>query len=321
MPRDETVNRQKAWGGKIAAYLFLAGAGAGAYLAAFFLALIRPELTIAINTGLALSLSLMVLGILFLILDLGKKLLAFLAFSRPRESWISRGTIIITAFLIFDIAYFVIITRAGGMEDTAGWGLVWGILAAIFALLTLTYTGMVLGAARPVVFWDPGFLTVLFLVSGISSGIAGMVFCLSIYNLSSDMALASSLLFLMHYNAFVLTAEVIVIGLYLFRMYRRVQPRPSVRLILKGNLAVPFWGVVVVGLLVSLVFDYCLAYLSVPVSVPISAVAVAVSLAGLSSGFTLRYIAVAAGISLPLNIEGRLISIPQITRGEFYLKD
>jgi polysulfide reductase chain C len=319
MHKAEMVNTQKAWGGKVAAYLFLAGGGAGAYLAAFFTALVRPELTAVIKTGLVVSLALMITGVLFLVFDLGKKFLAFLAFSRPRDSWISRGAIIITAFIIFDLTNLVTAgLYSSGLEAP---GLVLGSVTAILALLTLTYTGMVLGAARPVVFWDPAFLTALFLVSGISSGIAGTVFCLSIYNLSADLAFENSLLFLALYNSFVLTAEAVVIGFYLLRMYQNTRARASVCLVVRGNLAPPFWGLVVAGLLVSMAFDYCIAYLSVPMSTPLAAAVLPVSLAGLSSGLMLRYIVVSAGISLPLNVEGLPVYFPKITRGEFYIKD
>ena len=40
---EEALNAQKVWGWKIAAYLFLAGVGAGAYLVGFAFNLTRPE--------------------------------------------------------------------------------------------------------------------------------------------------------------------------------------------------------------------------------------------------------------------------------------
>ncbi|MBN1189414.1 MAG: polysulfide reductase NrfD [Dehalococcoidales bacterium] len=307
-------NTQKEWGGKIAAYLFLAGAGAGAYLVAFIAVLVRPGLSSLVVTAVLLSFFLLIAGTAFLVFDLGKKSLAFLAFSRPSRSWISRGTIIITAFLLLDFVYIVTgVWPAAGHDLASVPLLVLGSLTAAAALLVLTYTGMVLGAARPVEFWNPGFLVVLFLVSGISSGIAGTVLCLSVYGLFPGRETENTLEFLAACGAAALALEAAVLGLYLFSMSRRAPSSASVLIVTGGSLSRMFWGAVVASLLINLAFDCCVAcsYSASALHLPVPAIAV--SLLGLLSGFMLRYIIVAGGVAAPVNIGGRLVPAPRVT--------
>jgi polysulfide reductase chain C len=317
MANELSINTQKAWGGKVAAYLFLAGSGAGAYLAAFAAALLKPEWTAVIRTGGLLSLVLLAAGILFLLFDLGKKQLAPLAFSRPGRSWISRGTVFIAVFMLFDFIFMLTVWSIPGPEPGLKSWLIPGAVAAAAALLVLTYTGMVLGAARPVELWNPAFLVVLFLVSGISSGIACIV-CCSVYGLFPGQATGSVLQSLAGINAFILTAEAAVISLFLTIMSRRATARGSVRLIIRGKLSPLFWGVVAAGMAISLAFDYYAGYTS---SFHFHAAAIAASLLGLSSGFMLRYVIILSGAAAPLNVQGRLISPPPLLRRELYIHE
>ncbi len=317
MRKDLNINTQKAWGWKVAAYLFLAGAGAGSYLAAFTLALIGPRFSLVIRIGTVLSIVLIIAGIFFLIFDLGKKSFAFLAFSRPGHSWISRGTIFITAFILFDFLYILMVVWPyPGNDPASGASLVLGIVTAVMALLTLTYTGMVLGFARPVAFWNPGFLTVLFLVSGITSGIAGIVLCLSVYHLFPGTETDNAWHALAGYNAIILTLEAAVIFLYFFSMSRLVKARASVRVILRGRLSPLFWGVIIVGLVLSLSFDFYVTIISSYDSSYLTILSIAANTLGLLSGFMLRYVIIAGGAVAPLNIRGIYVPFPQISPGK-----
>ena len=102
---------QSKWRWLIAAYLFLAGLGAGAYAAGVALDLLGGKANSSVaKIGVSLGLPCVLVGCLFLILDLGSPTKFWRAFMRPGTSWIARGTIIITIFMILDaihIAFWV----------------------------------------------------------------------------------------------------------------------------------------------------------------------------------------------------------------------
>lgn len=316
MKMEKTINTQQAWGGKIAAYLFLAGVGAGSYLVGFVVNLTRPDLVILSRIGVLLGAPLVIIGILFLILDLGKKPLAFLAFSQPGSSWIARGTIIITAFVILTLVHIGLwIWPSTWLEGAPSIHLALGSITAIFALLTLIYTGMVLGVAKPIPFWDPLILPGLFLVSGVSTGTMGIAFYLSIYGLSSGSAIEPPLTLLARCDVFILIIEALIIGGYLFRMHHLSGAQASAGMVLRGKLAAPFWGgVVAAGLVIPLVFEVYLAYLSPPSPATALVLTAVAGIIGLIGGFMLRYVVVVGGVSLPLNINGIPVPVPKTPR-------
>lgn len=314
MKIEEAVNGQKVWGWKLAAYLFLAGAGAGAYLVGFITNLIYPELVIVTKVGILLGAPLVITGILFLIMDLGRETRAFLAFSQPGSSWIARGTIIITVFVLLDLIYLATwIWPVTLLEGVPSLHSALGCIVAIFAFLTLIYTGMVLGAAKPIAFWDPIVLPWLFLISGVSVGIMGVAFSLSVYGLSTDLTFEQPLTLLARYDTFIIIFEALIIGFYLWKTYQVRAARVSVHMVTKGMLAKYFWGgVVVAGLVVPFAFAIYGAYMST--AIPILVLTVLSSIIGLVGGFMLRYTIVAGGASMPLTVNGTLVPAPKTSR-------
>lgn len=311
MKIEETLNTQKVWGWKIAAYLFLVGVGAGAYLVGFVVNLTYPELVILSRMGVIMGAPLVIIGVLFLILDIGRKTLAFLAFSRPGSSWTARGTIIITVFIILNLIYLgTWIWPFTLLEGIPGARLVLGSVVAVFAVVTLVYTGIGLGVAKPIAFWDPSILSALFLISGISTGIMGVAFSLSAYGLSAGLAVEQSLTLLARYNAFIIIVEALIIGFYLWRMHQVRAARISVHMVTKGMLARHFWGgMVAPGLVVPFAFAIYGAYMSAVETILV--LAALSSIIGLVGGFMLRYVVVAGGASMPLNVNGILVPVPK----------
>jgi len=311
MKKQDKPEGQRAWGGKVAAYLFLAGGGAGAYLAAFLTALIKPEFREIVTGGLVLSVVMLAGGILFLIFDLGRKQKAFWAFAQPGNSWIARGAMIISIFAVLDFILIMAVLTSGSPELRSGIRIVIGSLAALGAILTLTYTGMVLGAARPVAFWNPAFLTGLFFISGISAGIALVVFYLSAMSILPGQTLDNSIHALARSNAIVLSLEVLVIILFMLRMSSRACA--SVEMIIKGQLAAVSWVFIGAGTLICLIFDYYTGFFAVSLPPGLRAAAIPVNLLGLCGGFVLRYVTVKAGIASPLKTGRATISVPRIS--------
>ncbi|MFC1816171.1 DmsC/YnfH family molybdoenzyme membrane anchor subunit [Thermodesulfobacteriota bacterium] len=83
--------------------------------------------------------------------------------SRPGSSWISRGLIFVSLFLILGFIQMILV-RGGGSS------LVLMTLADIFAFLTIIYAGFALNYVNGIPLWNTALLPVLYAVSGIWGG-------------------------------------------------------------------------------------------------------------------------------------------------------
>jgi formate-dependent nitrite reductase membrane component NrfD len=323
MKIEETLKTQKVWGWEIAAYLFLVGVGAGAYLVGFTLNLIHPEFTLLSKLTTIFAAPLVIIGALYLLLDLGRKNLAILAFSRPLSSWMAAGTVIMTVFVVLDLLQIGLwIWPSTWLGGAPGAFLALESVTSVFAVLTLVYTGMLLGSNKPIPFWNAWFLPVLFLVSGISTAIMGVALLLSIYGLSAydlpiGLVFVQPIFFLARYNAIVIIVEALILYFYLWRMRKVVASRASVHSVTRGNLAAHFWGgVVVAGLLIPFVFEIYKTYLLVSDPMAMFILVIVASVIGLIGGFMLRYVIIAGGISTPLNVKGVFVPRPTTYRAK-----
>lgn len=305
---EQALNTQKVWGWKIVAYLFLLGAGAGIYLVGFYLVLSKLAVILAAPVT--------IIGALLLLCDTGRKGTFYRAFARPLSSWIARGAIIITVFIILNLIHiFAWAWPSTWLSGAPDLHRALGVIASIFAVLALVYTGLLLRVAKPIPFWNTSFLPGIFLVSGISTGTMAVALSLSVYGLSTGSAMAQPLILLARFDVFVIVVEALIICFYLWRMHQLKAARPSVHMVTKGSLAAPFWGgVVAAGLVVPFAFEVYKTYLSTIDPVAVLALTAVASIIGLMGGFMLRYIVVAGGTSTPLNVEGVLISYPDTYR-------
>lgn len=286
-------NAQVVWSWKIAAYLFLAGTGSGAYATSAVAGYLGLATLEAPTIGVVLGAPLVFSGMLFLIADLGVRKNAIRAFVNVRTSWIARGSWIISIFTIIDAAQLAAIL----------WHLEWPpaltAVAVALAIGAMFYTGFLLRACRAIPFWNTTILPLLFLVSASSTGAMAIVLGGIVYGGSVGAFSSFS-----KADAALILIESVMIIAYLERG-RRIRPsRNSVQMWIRGRLAVGFWGgVVLCGLLVPLVVD----------SYPAGILAVSVSMSlGLAGGLVLRKIVLAAGS------RDALVSFPASGSGPFW---
>ncbi len=164
------MKEEHKWGWPIASYLFLGGLGGG-------MIVVGGLADLAFGRGELFSLGSLIAGIAIAI---GSGLLIF-ELGRPFQFWrvLSRQKAIMTAgawMLSFTIltsfAYFSF------WPDFSPWRQLIGLrhLAAginiVLGLGVCIYTGILLGSLRARAFWNTPVLPVLFLVSGISTGVA-----------------------------------------------------------------------------------------------------------------------------------------------------
>ncbi len=275
--------RQEMWGWKIAAYLFGAGMGAGAYAASCTEKLVSSLAgsTIA-EQGMWLGAIVAVVSPSFLIWELGKPKRFLYVFRRPQRSWLSRGAIILVTFGVF-AAVTLLLGAPKPLVETS----------LLVALIVATYTGILLGTmlARPV--WNNSVLPGIFLVSGLSTGIA----LLDLWRLLLAPITGNSVIVtratdkLLSTHVALLLIELVLVYFLLYIAHSRA-PK-AVDMIVKGTLSTGFWSVVI-G--IGLVIPMALLAIASSTSGTLDSVLTEISDAGvILGGYWLRRVVLYAG--------------------------
>jgi formate-dependent nitrite reductase membrane component NrfD len=288
--------------------LFLAGVGAGGYLAATLANYFVPNSGVFVRAGVILAFPLLAIGTIFLIMDLGVKLRALKVFLNPGTSWIARGSWIISIFMIFSFIHFVMMVYPG--NTPVGDPMLKSLSAVnlVFSVLVMIYTGVLLGASRAIAFWNTAMLPLLFLLSASSTGIFAVLL------LTPAQELHWALSFFGRLDLLLLMLETIVVIFYLQAAHRTDEARASVQLLLRGRLAAMFWlGLIVLGLAIPLALETVsfLGKMEVGSSIWIIRTA---SVSGLIGGLILRRLVLAAGVRTPLRAGGIEFTFPSPVR-------
>jgi polysulfide reductase chain C len=321
------VRPQREWKWEIAIYLYLAGMGAGAFIIGMVVQWLdlsfRPSTAFTVF-GYPVDLSravflwgpiLVAIGAPFLILDLGIKRRFLYACLNPRTSWVARGFLILSVFIVLGLAMFgKSLLPAGSLGGRTNlWALV-EVISVIFALATALYTGVLLKSVKYVPIWNTPLLPGLFLVSALSTG--SMLTILSALGYGLGLAGGESLALihkLIGAEQVLILIEAAVLAIYLLMKYRiRDQGETSVRLLLSGELKFLFWGgIVLIGFIFPVTLEYLYAHF--PRS-PVLLIATGIFL--LAGGFFLRLGVLASGVKeqLPMHkyVEMKVqVSTPQ----------
>lgn len=170
----------------IALYLFLAGAGSGAYMIIQWMQYCTSHRFVlternspsnilqAFPTVARLfSIALVLLGMLFLLTDLGVPSRLLLVLSRPFASAISFGAWSLALFIMFAVAREIVLTIFPNKLQKTKTTL--SLLATLAALAVALYTGFYLYSVPTIAFWHTFLIVVLFLASALSSGTAVLI--------------------------------------------------------------------------------------------------------------------------------------------------
>lgn len=306
-----TVSRQSIWGWKVAAYLFLAGAGAGAYSTGVLANLAGEGWYHTAVIGVVLGPPLVVLGTLFLLWDLGKPQRFWRAAARPGSSWIARGVFILSVFVLLGIVHMV-----GWLWPftSSAFRILLGGMGCLAAVLTMVYTGLLLGTMRPIPFWSNPMVPLLFLVSALSTGIMLVAAVLLVYGAITSVPVVVQATRLAQIDLVLLIAEAILILCYVQTTHATTAARASMDMLLRGDLALHFWGGVLgLGIAIPLVAE--LLHIAFDLeSIAWLWYAALVALPGLVGGFCLRYLVIAGGVRAPLYAAGMQLSLPARAR-------
>ncbi len=184
-------HRQELWEWPIAAYLYMAGMGAGAFVVGILTDwLIHPDIP---SRGLLLWGPLLVtLGAPFLVLDLGKKFRFINAAFNPKTSWAARGFAILSSLMITGIGAFALAVLPDILPllniEVPSWltkqqviARILEIIALVLSFGTAAYTGIFLKSTKYVSLWNTMMLPVLFTLSALSTGAMALIFFLQVF--------------------------------------------------------------------------------------------------------------------------------------------
>ncbi len=178
---DPKVNGQiqHEWRWQIAIYLFLGGVGGGAYTIGAINSFLGESLELSTTVGLWIAFPALLIGTMFLLSDLGSPSRAVLAGKKPGTSWISRGTWIISIFMVLSLMHLILhqFTNVGQSSLVK----VISITGIVFAVGTMAYTGILLGASKGIPFWRSGAVPVIFVISAMVTGHFAIMLGISLF--------------------------------------------------------------------------------------------------------------------------------------------
>jgi len=246
---DPKVNGQlqTEWGWLIAIYLFLGGVGAGAYTIAAINGFIGEELALSTTVGLWISFPALMIGSAVLLADLGSPTKAIFAGKKLGSSWIARGFWIISIFMILAFIHFLL--HRSGIPAGSPSITVVSILGIVFAVSTMAYTGVLLGASKGVPFWRSGIVPVVFVVSALVTGHFSVM--LGVVLLGGVSAFPDPLRTMALEAAILVALEVLAIVFFLQAAFKTPDTRESAERILQKRSFV--FGYFALGLAVPLI--------------------------------------------------------------------
>ena len=248
---------QTEWGWLLIWDFFLAGAGAGAYIVGVLADYLGEKNRIASKIGVFLSAPLVIGGVLFLMLDLGRPE-RFMSVFGNFGSLIAIGSVFISAFLVIAIIHIGLwIWPFKFLEKATMLRKLLGIVGVVLALGVMTYPGVAMSLAH-VPFWETGLLPLLFIGIALMTGTAATMMVLAVYQARSvdevkQNAAASIRILcapLLALGAFVLA----VFFFYTVTATMATSALESTMLLTSGSFSALFWGgLIVAGLILPII--------------------------------------------------------------------
>ena len=174
-------------------------------------------------------------GGLFFLAHAGRPAVFYRAFLRPQTSWISRGIIFITLFLILALIHMGLFLWLSPVTALL-------IVTNIFAFLAMVYVGFVMNYINGIPLWNTALLPLLLVVSGFWGGAE--------LTLATAMATGVFIPIAPHIEEYIrilLIAFILIVIVYLISIrYGLPAGQVSVREIVWGSGKPLFWALVIV---------------------------------------------------------------------------
>lgn len=283
------------WGPLIAWYLFLAGAGAGAYLTAAFVAAKYPDSRKMRLAGRVIAPVFLGIGLILLMLDAEAGIhnpLRFFGLIMNPGSVMTLGVYFICVFM----PVTCIVAVLDILKKKVPQWLVWIGVVAAFAVAA--YTGFLLGVVKTVPLWNNAILPILFVVSALSAGLAAT----SLVGLITNREQFEKMWLVKKGHVILTVVELIVlITMLIIVSTGSSSGAASVQSLVSGSYAPAFWiGLVAFGLII----PFCIEGYPVFITkrVETSTTSLVLSVIGesgiLIGGFLLRLLIITTAIPL-----------------------
>lgn len=253
-------------------YLFLGGAGAGLLFSAAVLESLSPHAvdrtrsardnryvpkeayTRFFGPAYGVGVAAVVLGMLGLLLDLGRSDRALALFLQPVPSFITVGAFALVILVALAAVLFAVwMFGMSSLPKAAAYAV--RACCMVAAAVVMAYTGLFLSSMPAVPLWASPWLPVLFVASALSAGLALLV-CVVVLTGSGD-EFTTTLRRIQEVDAIVIACEFVVLALFVASaLLGNDTARLSAERLVQGDLASVFWGsVVVLGLAAPLVLE------------------------------------------------------------------
>lgn len=292
------------WGILIVADLFLGGMAGGAYIIGAWSDLFgKDKYRTLVKSGIYTSFVAIVLGLVFLVLDLGRFTVAPLsvlnAYLRFPESMMAVGTWSITGFMMVSLATAFLWLLKGNRLVIK----VLEIVGMVLGFSTAAYTGIILSYSRGRLFWSSPFLPWLFIITGILTGLGLAVLGIPIIakfmpRLDREFAesfeqrstISKMLKTVGGYTVVLVVLQILAVAFFLGSAWGT----SGVSVLVSGSLSMFFWAFLAVGLIIPLGLGFYTTWMAKSENTIIfnSLVGFVLILIG---GFIIRYVVVIAG--------------------------
>jgi formate-dependent nitrite reductase membrane component NrfD len=249
---------ENAWGWLIVSYLFLAGAGAGAFIAAVACDLLAPDWSKALARGGSLVAGpLVAVGTACLVFDLEAGLWEpwrqFYLISNL-NSMITWGVIVLSLFIPVALLYAAALNEITFVGRIAKKYLMpLEFVGSALAIGTAVYTGILIAVVNGVPFWNTPLMPVLFLASAISTGLAAAMIAAAIIDINTIRTLSN---FALGHVIFLSVEGLVLMLLVFMSLTGSVDAAASAKMLISGRLSPYFWILVVtLGILVPFVLS------------------------------------------------------------------
>lgn len=172
---DPIILMQSKWGASfnIPWYLFLGGTSGGILIIAALLEIVagdKAKFHALSGLSALLNLPLMIIGGLALTFHLGKpeRGLLFPLYMTNYDSWLVLGGWVIGIFVLLSVA----VAAAWYFDIQRKWRMLLAVISLPTGVMMCLYTGLLLSDVKFVPLWSEQFLPILFLLSGLSTGLA-----------------------------------------------------------------------------------------------------------------------------------------------------
>jgi len=242
--------KEMIWGPLIAWYLFLAGAGAGAFVTSAIIEWKYPDNRKTRLAGRIIAPVFLAIGLVLLMVDAEAGLhnpLRFFGLIMNPASVMTLGVYFICVFMPVSLIVAVLDLLK---KSVPKWLVVVGVIAA---LAVAAYTGFLLGVVKTFPLWNNAILPILFVVSALSAGMAAT----NLAGLFVAREQTEQMHMVKRSHAVLAVVEIVVIATMLVIVSTGSQAgAESVAALVSGQYALPFWlGLIAFGLIIPLAIE------------------------------------------------------------------